>query len=1194
MTESIDSTHPVGSPSDGARHGFLVVGLGGSAGSIPSFREFFRNVPPDSGMAYVVILHLSPEHESRLPDILQAAASIPVMQVQETIKIEPDHVYVISPNKSLAMDDGMLVPSDPKGFEERRAPVDIFFRTLAVNHGARAICVVVSGSGSDGSAGLRRIKEHNGLVIVQDPSEAQFGEMPRSSIATGMADFILPVAEMPQRIFAYRDQLQALEMPDTGTEAEVSEHDEQALVDIFTTLRVRTGHDFANYKRATVLRRIERRLALYGLVRLSDYARYMRDHAEEPAALLRELLISVTNFFRDRHVWDYVEEKIIPRLLSGRRNGDAVRIWVAGCASGEEAYSVAMLIAERLTPMPSPPEVLIFATDLDERAISRARNAVYNEAEVADVPPERLARFFVRETDGYRVRREIREMILFAHHNLIKDPPFSHVDFISCRNLLIYLNRTAQQRAMEVLHFALEPGRFLLLGTAEAVEAATNLFSVVDKEAHVYESRAVQRVIKVLPAARGPAVRAGPRAAAESRPPEDPVSERLMPIDLHHRLLEQYAAPSVIIDEQHNIVHLSEHAGKYLHFPPGELSQNLLQVIPPEMRLEIRSALLQAGQKRTGVVVRTEKVVVTVRPALGDSDPARGFFLVLFEDAREAHEASATQTAAAFDPETRQLEDELFRSRAQMRSTVEQYEVQAEEAKAANEELQAMNEELRSTAEELETSQEELQSLNEELQTVNQELKIKIEEIGHTNDDLRNLMTSTDIGTIFVDRSLRVKLFTPRVRDIFNLIPADVGRPLLDITNKLTTSDLGANLQRVLDRLQTLEQEVTTRDGAWYLMRLLPYRTAEDRIDGVVLTLVDITERRKSEANLRAVANIVPDLLWSTDRHGAIDWSNRRWLEYTGQTADEAIRTGWASVHPEDREMSRTKFDEAMRSGQPVRLEHRMKNSEGRYRWFLVQAEPLRDEQGQVIRWFGAATDIHEDRMARESLEQRMKERTHELQEVSAQRQELLERLVNATEEERRRIARELHDEMGQHITALKMGLEALKNEGEPVARMKGLVTRLDQTVDRLTLELRPPVLDDLGLAGAIGSLADQFSASSGIHADVHASRLGKRRLGEEIETTLYRVVQEALTNVWKHSSAKQVSVILEEQNGQVQLTIDDDGLGFVAGDEKEGYGLIGIRERVSLIRGTFHVESHSDRGTTLYVRVPLPGRAGR
>lgn len=1475
---------------------FVVVGLGGSAGSIPAFREFFRNVPVDSGMAYVVILHLSPEYDSRLADVLQGSTDLPVTQVRERVKAEPNRVYVIPPNKSLSMIDGTLVLSEVTGFEERRAPIDIFFRTLADTHDSRAVCVVLSGSGSDGSSGLRRIKENNGLAIVQDPAEAEFGEMPRSSIATGLVDFVLPVAEMPRRVMSYRDQLRASPLVYTGR----AEADEHALMDILTRLRVATGHDFTNYKRATVLRRIERRLAVREVATLADYAEVLSENPKEATSLLRDLLISVTNFFRDREVWDHVAQTVVPKLLARKRAGDHLRVWVAGCATGEEAYTLAMLLCEAAAELTGAPEIQLFATDLDEQAIARARNGFYTTAETADVSPERLRRHFVKDHEGFRIRRELREIVLFAHHNLIKDPPFSHLDFVTCRNLLIYLDRTAQKRAMEVLHFALEPGGHLLLGNAETVDGATELFATVDKKNHVYESRAVPRVM--------PAAAAGPltlppdlRIAPSRADRHDASAGRFASLDLHQRLLEEYAPPSLIVDEQYDIVHLSERAVHYVEFAPGEASLNLLQVARPDLRTPLRTALFQAAHQRTTVALRATPdthasptaLTLVVRPALHEGDPPRGHFLVIFDEA--AVQAPHRRVTPA-PPGPVHLEDEVVRLRSQMRVTIEQYEMQAEEAKAANEELQAMNEELRSTAEELETSQEELQSLNEELQTVNQELKVKIDELGHANNDMRNLMSSTEIGTIFVDRGLRVKLFTPRIRDIFNLISADVGRSLLDITSKLMIDNLGDDVEAVMERLQPLEREVQTRDGRWHLMRLLPYRTSDDRIDGTVLTFIDMTERkraddllreteerqtlllglsdrlrshrdprqmmqtaadalgrhlhasrimfsevdrvdgaisagytsdapplsrflpadavgqdlpgssdrgedvvvgdtaldsrltseqraaladagigafvrmivrggqsaavvemhharsrqwtaaevrlirmvadrtwaavegaraelalrrseqrhriivesardyaiitcdlegritswspgaeaafgwseaeacmqplaitflpqdrasgvpeselrvaleqggapdvrwharkdgtsvfidgttrvletpeggrqgfikigqdvtvrrrteealRESEGRLQAVTNLVPDLLWSNDAEGRTDWVNQRWPDYTGHSSEHALGFNWIeAIHPDDRDRTREEFLRAVHAGHEFRDEQRIRSASGEYRWFLVRAEPMRDANDRIVRWFGAAMDIHEQRVARDVLEARVRERTSQLEELSRQRQQLLERLVAATEEERGRIARELHDELGQHITALRVGLRDAK--GESLPRMEAIVQRLDQTIDRLTLELRPPVLDHHGLHGAIGSLAEAYDGSSAPRIDVHLPAADGERFSDAVEITIYRAVQEALTNISKHAAAATVSVILEREGDTLRLIVEDDGKGFDADAallESAGggrFGLLGMRERLALVGGTLEVESQPGSGTTIYARVPL------
>ena len=561
---------------------------------------------------------------------------------------------------------------------------------------------------------------------------------------------------------------------------------------------------------------------------LQSYAALIRENVDEAQALLKDLLISVTNFFRDKKAFTYLETEILPRVFSGKTADDHVRIWSVGCATGEEAYSLAMLCAERSLNSIDSPKVQIFATDIDEPAIAIARDGLYTLNDAADVSPERLRRFFAKEGEEYRIRREIRDMVLFANHNVIKDPPFSHLDLVTCRNLLIYLNHQAQERMMETLHFALEPGGYLFLGSSESVDGAGDLFAATSREHHVFQSR--QTGTRPYPVPESvPSLRFEPKAVS-SRTQTRRALERLTFGDLHQKLLEQYAPPSVVINEDYDVVHLSEEAGRYMHVAGGDPTNNILKIILPDLRLELRSALYQAAQRKKNIEARglsvrigneSETINLHVRPVLEASDPARGFFLIIFEPTTST-ERIETTVLASDEPIARQLEEELTRSKAQLRSSGEQYEVQAEELKASNEELQAMNEELRSAAEELETSKEELESINEELRTVNQELKVKVEEATIAGNNLQNLINSADIGTIFLDRNLRVQLFTPAIRVLFNLIAADFGRPLSDITDKLVDVDLTKDAETVLDTLQTVEREVRSANGRDFLMPRAP------------------------------------------------------------------------------------------------------------------------------------------------------------------------------------------------------------------------------------------------------------------------------------------------------------------------------------------------------------------------------------
>jgi two-component system CheB/CheR fusion protein len=834
---------------------FLIAGLGASAGGVMAFREFFQQVPADSGIAYVVILHLSPSHDSYLAEVLQAHAALPVQQVTETVKIEPDHIYVIPPNQHLMMKDGALTVSPNTQVEDRRAPVDIFFRTLADEHGAKAIGVILSGTGANGSMGIKRIKERGGVAYVQNPREAEFNEMPRNAIATNLIDEVLNVGEIPGKIIAYKKSLGKINIVEEPEQRPPDQ--QQALREIFTEIRMRTGHDFTNYKKPTLLRRIERRVNLHDLPDLTSYVALIKQKPDEVIALLKDLLISVTNFFRDKKAFAVIESEILPKIFTGKNSDNQVRIWVAGCATGEEAYTLAILCAERTSGIIDGPKVQIFATDIDEAAITHAREGLYTLNDLADVSPERLRRFFTKEGEMFRIRREVRETVMFALHNMIKDPPFSHLDLISCRNVMIYLNHIAQERVSETFHFALNPGRFLFVGSAESVDSASDLYANYNRENHIFQSRQATPRIYPIPESI-PNFNVSKRPTTTSVESEIKVLERISYGDLHQQLLEQYAPPSLVVNTEYDIVHVSDRAGRFLQIAGGEPSQNVLKLVLPELRLELRAILYQASQYMTAVEAKGIKVSfhdhfelinLQVRPVIRKDDTSRGFLLILFETVEDN---PVEVPIISTEPAALHLEEELMLLKAKLRSSNEQHEYQAEELRASNEELQAMNEELRSAAEELETSKEEVQSINEELRTVNQELKIKIEETSLMSNNLQNLINSTDIGTLFLDRSLRVALFTPAIKRIFNLIPADYGRPLSDITSKLDYTDLLHDAEAVLDKLTIFENEVSTVDGHTYLMRITPYRTDEDRINGVVVTFVDITGRKDADQLLKS------------------------------------------------------------------------------------------------------------------------------------------------------------------------------------------------------------------------------------------------------------------------------------------------------------------------------------------------------
>jgi two-component system, chemotaxis family, CheB/CheR fusion protein len=977
-----------------------MVGLGGSAGAIQALQAFFKAVPPNPGMAFVVVLHLSPDYESTLPQVLQRATAMPVRQASASQVVEADTVYVIPPGKSIEALDGRLVLRDASPLVGgRHVAVDLFLRTLADTHGPHAAAVVLSGADGDGAIGIKRIKERGGLTVCQDPQEAEHASMPRTAIDTGMVDWVLPVAEMPARLMQYFGIEKQLQLPPedvpgpAAAGAGQGADSESQLRDVLALLRSRTGRDFSVYKRATVLRRIARRMQVNAVHDLGAYLDCLRTRHGEANALLQDLLISVTNFFRDAECFAALEAEIA-QMFRGKGPGDTIRVWVPACATGEEAYSIAMILAEKARELDAPPVLQVFGTDLDEQAIRAAREGVYPLTIEADVSEDRLRRFFVRELHGYHVRRELRELVLFAQHDLLKDAPFSRLDLVSCRNLLIYLSREAQQRVFDTLHFALVPGGRLFLGSSESAEEAAAQFAVIDKKHRIYMTRAATRMLLPVPATpdgRGVAL------ALQHRAPRVPVvataaldwgsnvTGARLPArsvswgELHLKLLEAIAPPSVLVDAEQVILHLSASAGRVMQFGGGEPSTNLLRVVHPQLRVELRAALLQAiesGERTETEVgplaIEGKDVDVTMR-VVPAREVGEALYLVTFtmspHGERQVVRASDEARPDA-EPAARQLERELERVKGQLRETVEQYEASTEELKANNEELQAMNEELRSATEELETSREELQSINEELITVNHELKGKVDELALANSDMHNLMNATEIATVFLDRDLCITRYTPAAISLFNLIATDVGRPLADLATRLEYPQLSADAHGVLARLVPVQREVGLPDGRWFLARLLPYRTMEDRIAGVVLSFIDITERKQAEEVrlwLSAVVASSTDAIisFSTDQI-ILSWNTGAERMF-GYTAAEAIGqplalVAWPGAASQE-------LFARLREPQPVsNLEAVARCKDQRQLSVALSVAPIRNAEEPVIGATAIARDITESKRAAEAL----------------------------------------------------------------------------------------------------------------------------------------------------------------------------------------------------------------------------------
>jgi two-component system CheB/CheR fusion protein len=916
-----------------------VVGIGASAGGIQAICALLDGLPKDPGFAIVVVVHLDPTQPTNLPAVLQAHTEMPVAPAGDRMLLESDHVYVAPPALDVCLGDGVihLVPSKPEFGP--RTTIDRFFRGLAEELGPHAAAVVLSGSGADGTIGLKHVKERGGLTLVQDPADAEQEGMPRSAINTGLVDVVLPASQLATRL------LHLAGSPDLlGAIAETrSSHDNvyDTLRDVLTVLRIRSGHDFSQYKAATLLRRVARRMQVCRTPTIAAYLDHLRSTPGELAALQRDFLISVTAFFRDTEAFSALEKEVFPRLFVGKGHDVPVRMWVPGCATGEEAYSLAILAAEHASHLRDPPRVQIFATDIDEDALTEARTGRYPDTIAASVSPDRLERFFHREEGFFRVKKEVRELVLFSVQNVLRDPPFSKLDLVSCRNLLIYLNRDAQERVLAIAHFALQPGGFLFLGSSESAEGAASLFAPVDAKQRIFARRPASTTLAVS------AVVANGGWPAAAPVPRPPPSERSGTFgELHHRIVEYYAPPSILVSDELDVVHVSERAGRYLSVSGGEPTRQLLRLVGPGLSLDLRAAIYAARQSPARVDERVVQAAidgsaVTLRlhvRVLDAPDAARGMLLVIFDDRPTDLAPLPAQRAASdadgMEPLVRQLEDELHRTRDQLRTTIEQYETSLEELKASNEELQAINEELRSATEELETGKEELQSVNEELTTLNHELKDKIDEVSRANADLQNLMTATEIPVVFLDRSLQIKRFTPQAQGLFNMIATDVNRPIAHLTHRLHYDELVDDAAAVLQHLRAIEREVVALGGQRYLARLHPYRSLDDRIDGVVLTFLDVTAVKRAEATVRAQGATIEIAeraasagVWEIDAAGARFEMSKPCLELfgLGERSAGVGREEWlARIHAADRESASRALDDAIQRGGDLEIELRV------------------------------------------------------------------------------------------------------------------------------------------------------------------------------------------------------------------------------------------------------------------------------
>ena len=972
------------------RAGIPVVGIGASAGGIGALRTLMPLLAPDAGLAYVVVQHLDPDHESVLTSLLARGAKIAVVEIENRASIEANHVYVIPQNASLTIAGDTLHISQPVEQRGQRTPIDGFFSSLAEAKGENAAGIILSGTGSDGTIGLGAIKERGGLTIAQN--DAEHDGMMRSAVRSGMVDFALPLEMIPAKVYDYFRHLSEVDGrkgPD-GVRQEAADH----LAQICALLRARTGHDFSGYKDKTVARRVQRRMQVMQVDEVSDFIELLRKDPQQVEALMQDLLIGVTSFFRDPAAFEALEREVIPQLFEGKGPDDTVRVWVPGCSTGEEAYSIAILLREHMPRMQQAPKLQIFASDIDERSLQIARTGRFPSTIAKDVPNERLERYFVREDGTYRIASELREICLFSPHNLLRDAPFSKLDLITCRNLLIYLTPELQNRLVPLLHYALNDGGYLFLGTSENVTRHSRLFSTVDKAHRLFKRR--PQIERRLPEF--------PLAAPESRrqsadAPRTTVERESLQSLAERQLLERYSPAYVVINSDGELLHGSGRTGKYLELPPGAPRTEIFGMARPGLRLELRTTVHRAVNSGQVAVQRNisigtnggrQPIDLFVHPLHHGSVEDR-LYMVVFQDVGTVKTAEAEVPDGPADVATAnlyQLETELRATRERLQTTTEELESSNEELKSGNEELSSMNEELQSANEELETSKEELQSINEELQTVNAELNARDEELSRANSDIANLLESTQIPTVFLDRSLSIKSFTPAAKDLFRLVESDTGRPITHVRTRFQSDTVQKDAERVMRTLGTIERQIASNNDQRYIMRMMPYRTVDNVIAGVVITFADVTRITAAEArinelthdlrnriqSLETLVNMLPvGILIIEDNRSERVRINRHGARMLGEGAEgidgAGLRPATAAlrVFQGEREL-RLEEHPLQRSAHaglmvPAFEGHLLRHDGSRVD-VMMSATPLMDDQGGVRGAIAAILDISERRAA--------------------------------------------------------------------------------------------------------------------------------------------------------------------------------------------------------------------------------------
>jgi two-component system, chemotaxis family, CheB/CheR fusion protein len=1200
---------------------FPVVGIGASAGGLEAFTKLLQNLPANTGMAFVLIQHLDPKHESILASLLARASSMPVHEAGNNMQVEPNCVYVIPPKVNLTLDGSTLHLTARLGPREHHLPVDHFFESLARSRKHRAIGVILSGTASDGTAGLRQIKTEGGITFAQDQGSAKYDGMPRSASAAGVVDYVLRPQDIARELVRIsRHPYLVLDPQAPAPKILVAGKDD--LNKIFSLMKAYTGCDFSLYKRATIERRLRRRMALMRIENIPRYIKLLQENRDEVKALYEDFLINVTEFFRDSGTFEVLKNSILPEMLKDRKPDTPIRIWSPGCSTGEESYSLAMLLVSCLAEHDARNPVQLFGTDISEIAIAKARIGLYSESAVAKIPQEYFHRFFTKVDHGYQISKRIREVCVFARHDLGKDPPFSRMDLISCRNVLIYLGNDLQNRVIPMFHYALKPGGYLLLGSAETV-GDSPLFTGIDKSHKIYAKQAGSD----RPAIDYPQEQSnGATAVAAAR--EEPAAQFDLQKEADRLVLAKYGPAGVVINEKMEILHFRGDISPYLRPASGPASLNFLKMLREEIITDVSATvdLARRGSvpvRREGLRVHTGELHpmelnVEILPVEASPDQDR-LFLVLFE-AVPARETAPVEEIAG--KEIGRLRDDLAASRKHLQFLMDERQASEEELRSANEEILSSNEELQSTNEELETSQEELQSANEELTTVNDELQHRNTELSQLSNDLSNLLNSVNIAIVMLGNDLRIRWFTTMAEKVLNLRPTDIGRPIMEIRSNLEVLDLGGLLSGVLSDLAPKEIEAQDTNGAWYSLRVRPYRTEDNKIDGAVMALYDVDQLKRSFQEVeqardfaQVVVETVPGPLVVLDSEFRVMIANRSFYETfelerreTGQELLQVLLRGhW----------DKTKLIQGLRRALVRNKAFKNLEIDGDFRGigrriFSVEGRSISLGETRRKVLLVAITDVTERVLADREMqtahskleknlqhaESSLRESEADLRQNRSELRALAARLLTTQEEERRRVSRELHDDLNQKLAMLEVDADRLGRQlpsapAAVVAQVQSLrhqVADVSNDIRRVAYQLHPSVLDHLGLAVALRSYCTEFSKREGI-AIKFSAKSAPEKVPEEVSLCLYRITQESLRNVAKHASAKTATVKLEAIDKRIHLSIRDNGIGFdrAASTHKGGIGLLSMKERVRLVDGEFAQKSALGQGTRIDVWAPLP-----